>query len=66
MGYGKEVVSAVVQYAFQNLHLTKVVAETQAANTRSCHLLESIGMKKETTVERFGEQQIIYAINNKN
>ncbi|GAJ98263.1 ribosomal-protein-alanine acetyltransferase [Geomicrobium sp. JCM 19055] len=65
-GYGKEVVSAVIKYAFQNLHLMKIVAETQAANTRSCHLLESVGMKKETTIERFGEQQIIYAIKNNN
>ncbi|MBM7634174.1 GNAT family N-acetyltransferase [Geomicrobium sediminis] len=63
-GYGKEVVSAVLQYAFQNLHLKKVVAETQAANTRSCRLLESVGMNKETAVDRFGEKQIIYAIYN--
>ncbi|EZH65488.1 hypothetical protein DH09_17845 [Bacillaceae bacterium JMAK1] len=63
-GYGKEVVSVVLQYAFQKLQLTKVVAETQAANTRSCRLLESVGMSEEATVDRFGEKQIIYAIYN--
>lgn len=61
-GYGTEVVKSVLKYAFDELNLPKVVAETQSKNTSSCRLLERIGMELERTTIRFGEEQSIYSI----
>lgn len=47
-----------------DLSLTRVVAETQAANVASCQLLERLGMRLERTVERFGAGQAIYRVDN--
>jgi len=64
-GYAAETVTAVIDYAFRELGLPEVIAETQAANKASCRLLERIGMSFRDTVQRFGEQQAIYGITNK-
>ncbi|MGY3715327.1 GNAT family N-acetyltransferase [Sutcliffiella cohnii] len=61
-GYAREVVKEVITYAFENLKLPKLVAETQTANEASCHLLERLGLNHEETVTRFGAEQRIYAI----
>ena len=61
-GYGKEVVKKVLEYAFEELNLNKVVAETQSANINSCRLLESVGMKLENKVIRFGAEQRIFSL----
>lgn len=63
-GYGTEVVQQVIAYAFKELILPKVIAETQTANISSCKLLERIGMSLEQKVQRFGAEQAIYVINN--
>ena len=60
-GYGTEAVGAIVTYALTVMNLPRVVAETQIANIASCRLLESIGMRVERTVERFGAKQGIFA-----
>ncbi len=59
-GYATEAVEAALGYAFVDLGLERVVAETQAANERSCRLLERLGMKAERKLERFGAKQVIY------
>jgi [ribosomal protein S5]-alanine N-acetyltransferase len=64
-GYAAETVTAVIDYAFRELGLPEVIAETQAANKASCRLLERIGMSFRDTVQRFGEQQAIYGITNR-
>ncbi|EPY10146.1 MULTISPECIES: GNAT family N-acetyltransferase [Paenibacillus] len=64
-GYAAETVTAVIDYAFRELGLPEVIAETQAANKASCRLLERIGMSFRDTVQRFGEQQAIYSITNR-
>jgi RimJ/RimL family protein N-acetyltransferase len=51
-GYAREAVSATLTWAFDHLEAPRVVAFTQQANQRSCHLLESLGMK---VVEQFVE-----------
>lgn len=61
-GYGKEMVKRVLEYAFDDLKLTRVVAETQSANIPSCKLLESVGMKLEDRMLRFGAEQNIFSI----
>lgn len=61
-GYGKETVNKVLEYAFEELRLNIVVAETQSANVQSCKLLESLGMNLENRVVRFGAEQNIYCL----
>ncbi|WP_017187402.1 GNAT family N-acetyltransferase [Alkalibacillus haloalkaliphilus] len=61
-GYASEVVQGVINFAFNDLNLLKVVAETQTANIDSCKLLEKLGMKLEHKVVRFGAEQAIYSI----
>ncbi|MBX0358570.1 GNAT family N-acetyltransferase [Halobacillus sp. Nhm2S1] len=61
-GYGSEVVEEVVDYAFSELKLHKITAETQMANVYSCRLLEKTGMKLDKTLVRFGETQCLYSL----
>ncbi|WP_190279569.1 GNAT family N-acetyltransferase [Ornithinibacillus gellani] len=61
-GYASEVVAFICAYARTILGESKILAETQIANTRSCQLLERIGMRPEYQVERFGAKQIVYAL----
>ncbi|WP_346426610.1 GNAT family N-acetyltransferase [Bacillus sp. Y1] len=61
-GYASEVVQLLIHYALNELNLSKVIAETQTANTSSCKLLERLGMELERTISRFGAEQAIYSI----
>lgn len=63
-GYATEIVQEVINYAFEELGLERIVAETQSANKPSCTLLKRIGMSLEETVERFGAEQSIFSIRN--
>lgn len=63
-GYGTEAVQRIIKHAFEDLGLTRLLAETQTANTASCRLLEKVGMRLEQTLERFGAEQAIYSIAN--
>ncbi len=62
MGYGTEVVTKGIEYAFAELDINELYAETQERNTKSVQLLEKLGMRIVAEVERFGEQQIIFSI----
>ncbi len=46
-GYAFEAVSRLVRHLFEGLGLGRVVAETDAENARSWHLLERLGMRRE-------------------
>ncbi|WP_255314226.1 GNAT family N-acetyltransferase [Bacillus sp. FJAT-26390] len=61
-GYATEILSQVIDFAFNDLEISRVLAETQTANASSCRLLERIGMKLERKVQRFGAEQAIYSI----
>lgn len=63
-GYATEIVQEVISYAFKELGLKKIVAETQSANKSSCKLLKRSGMVLEETIERFGAEQSIFSIRN--
>ncbi|MCP3029483.1 GNAT family N-acetyltransferase [Halobacillus sp. A5] len=65
-GYGTEVVKEVIDYAFNELNLVKVIAETQTANIYSCRLLEKAGMELDKIITRFGEKQSIYSLKKQN
>lgn len=63
-GYAKETVAATITFAFQELGLEHLLAETQTANQASIRLLEKLGMSCQQTVARFGAEQSIYRISN--
>lgn len=63
-GLAIEVISVVLHFAFNELKLSTVVAETQTANKASCRLLERLGMNLEHTVTRFEAEQAVYSIKN--
>jgi [ribosomal protein S5]-alanine N-acetyltransferase len=60
MGYAYEVIKRLLEYCREELQLKHVVAETQTANLRSCHLLEKLGYRPKYNVKRFGADQSIY------
>ena len=62
-GYAHEAAEALITYCFSHLMLDRVVAETQAANPRSRKLLERLGMTLDSSFERFGAVQVLYARN---
>lgn len=61
-GYGTEIVGRLLKYAFNELNIIKIIAETQKKNSISIKLLEKLGMTFEKELERFGETQVIYGI----
>lgn len=61
-GYATEVIRNVIIFAFYELNIIKILAETQTANVSSCTLLVRIGMKLERKLQRFGAEQALYSI----
>jgi RimJ/RimL family protein N-acetyltransferase len=63
-GYGREAVTAAMAWALDTLTTAppEVVAITQQANTRSCNLLESIGMTLADTFTEYGAVQAMYTV----
>lgn len=61
-GVAAETVNALLEFAFDDLELPRLVAETQAANTPSRKLLERLGFVVEKELMRYGERQLLYAI----
>lgn len=61
-GYAEEVVRKIIDYAFYELIIKKIIAETQSANKASCKLLKKVGMNLEQIVSRFGNEQYIFSI----
>jgi ribosomal-protein-alanine N-acetyltransferase len=64
-GFGTEIVSKTVDYAFKELGLQTLYAETQKKNIASRKVLEKIGMQFLKEIERFNEKQVIYRQENK-
>jgi ribosomal-protein-alanine N-acetyltransferase len=65
-GYAQEVCKRIIEYAFNEAGFDQIVSETQMRNESSINLLERLGMKLESTVERFGEQQAVYVLKDTN
>jgi ribosomal-protein-alanine N-acetyltransferase len=61
-GYGTEIMKKVLNFGFKDLQFDELYAETQMKNAASVRLLEKIGMKHIDTLQRFGEEQVVYAI----
>jgi len=63
-GYAEEVIRRIINYAFEELQLINIVAETQSENIASCKLLKKVGMELQKSVRRFGNEQHIFRISN--
>jgi ribosomal-protein-alanine N-acetyltransferase len=62
-GIGYEICKSPTDFAFNDLHLTRIVSETQTENTTSVRLLARPGMKVERDLYRFGSLQSVFAVN---
>jgi ribosomal-protein-alanine N-acetyltransferase len=62
MGYAFETVKTIIHFCNKTLNLNRVVSETQTANFSSCSLLEKLGYRLESKLERFGAEQSIYSL----
>ena len=62
-GYAFEAASASLQYGYDRLGLSRIVAMTSPQNTSSCGLLERLGFQYERRVVLPGEQEelLLYA-----
>ena len=59
-GYGSEAVQKTIDYAFQELKIKRLYAETQKKNLKSTKLLEKLGFELLQEERRHGEIQSIY------
>lgn len=63
-GYAREAVKAALDWAFDAVPSEdpSIIAVTQEANTRSCRLLEKLGMEKFDSFVEFNEPQAAYSM----
>ena len=61
-GLAYEAIMASINYGFKILHLERIIAITQAKNTKSCLLLRKVGMNHISSFERFNTIQNLYEL----
>jgi len=61
-GFAHEAVTESINYGFKALRLERIIAITQAENTRSCRLLNQIGMNHTSNFERYNALQCLYEL----
>ncbi len=61
-GFAREAVLASVDYGFNTLKIETIIAITQAANIKSCQLLNKNGMKLTNNFERFNATQCLFKL----
>ena len=61
-GFATDALGGLLRRAEAELGLTRLVAETQAANVASCRVLERVGLRPVRRLVRFGATQILYVI----
>lgn len=61
-GFAFRAASEALEIGFRDLGLSRIVSETQAANAPSIALLGRLGMTLERRLERFGAEQLLFAI----
>lgn len=59
-GFAREAALCVIDHALRDAGLTRIIAETQSANTASCRLLVRLGFAEVARLERFGAEQVIF------
>ncbi len=63
-GYASEAAKEIVQVAFNEKKLDRLVAETQSVNLASCKVLEKLGFYQMKKLTRFNAEQILWAMDN--
>lgn len=63
-GYASEILPFLTRFAFIDLDLPIIVAETQSQNIASVKLLTKAGFQLEEEFERFGALQSLYTLSN--
>ena len=61
-GYATELGRALVEYAFTVLHVPRVVAQVEPANTASRHVLAKLGMSEREQRTAYGRPHLLYAV----
>ena len=61
-GFASEAVLACLDYGFNTLKIESIIAITQAANIKSCQLLNKVGMKHINNFERFNATQCMFEL----
>ena len=61
-GLAREAVIASINYGFKTLKMERIIAITQVANSKSCQLLNKIGMSHTSSFIRFNALQCLYQI----
>jgi RimJ/RimL family protein N-acetyltransferase len=61
-GYATELGRALVGYAFGVLHVPRVVAQVEPANTASRHVLAKLGMTEREERMAYGRPHLVYAV----
>lgn len=61
-GYATEAASAFLRYGFTELHIEKIVAVANPANTASRRVMEKLGMDFDYTGEFYGRDLVHYSI----
>jgi len=61
-GFATEAITACLDDGFHHLKLEKIISITQAANIKSCRLLERIGMQPIKTFLRYNATQCWYEL----
>ncbi|WP_353314223.1 GNAT family N-acetyltransferase [Shimia sp. NS0008-38b] len=63
-GFAREAAACVIKHSLSGPRLDRIIAETQSANHASCQLLEHLKMVELKRLQRFGAEQVIFAIQN--
>jgi RimJ/RimL family protein N-acetyltransferase len=63
-GYALEAATATLDYAYNDLHMPRIVAITSPDNMRSISLLKKLGLQFETDIDVDGEKLFLFAKNN--
>jgi ribosomal-protein-alanine N-acetyltransferase len=61
-GYATELGRALIEYAFTVLHVPRVVAQVEPANTASRNVLEKLGMTEREERTAYGRPHLLYAV----
>lgn len=61
-GYGSEAAGLMITYASRTQSIKRIVADIHPENLRSIRLAEKIGLRPITTIEDFGSQHRVYAV----
>jgi RimJ/RimL family protein N-acetyltransferase len=61
-GYATELGRALIEYAFTELRVPRVVAQVEPANTASRHVLAKLGMVERGERTAYGRPHLLYAL----